>query len=76
MIAEMKTKLFLRGRKLNVSLVSTQIVSNHLFNIEFKEFKKLCKGYAKDLFSFLVDDTNLLSDNPLIFRKKLLTNVF
>ena len=49
-----------------------QIASNHLAEIEFKDFMKLCKDYNKESFSFLVSNTIVPSDNPLIFRKKLL----
>ena len=30
------------------------------------------KDYVKELYLFLVNDTTLLSDNPLRFRKNLL----
>ena len=46
-----------------------QIASNHLSDIEFKHFMKLCKDYTK------MSDTDLPSDNPLGFRKKLFQNV-
>ena len=49
-----------------------QIASNHSLGIDFKDFTKLCKYYAKEPYSFLVNDTILLSDNPLQFRKNLL----
>ena len=49
-----------------------QITSSHLSDIDFKEFMKLYKDYTKELYSFLVNDTTLLSDNPLRFRKNLL----
>ena len=39
-----------------------QIVSNHSFDIEFKDFMKLYED-TKETFSFLVNDTNLSSDN-------------
>ena len=41
-----------------------QIGSNHLSDIEFKDFVKLYKDYTKKN-SFLVNDTTLPSDNPL-----------
>ena len=96
------TELFLRGRKLNISLVFIwqsyfkvpktislnathyfimkipnkrelqQIASNHSPDIDFKDFIKLYKDYTKELYSFLVNDTSLSSDNPLRFRKNLL----
>ena len=111
MIADMKSKkklspivteLFLRGKKLNISLVfilqsyfkvpktiklnATQyffmeipnkrelqhIASNHLSDIDFKDFMKLYKGYNKEPYLCLVNDSTLPSDIPLRFRKKLL----
>ena len=96
------TDLFIRGRKLNISMVfitqsyfkvpkdvrlnSThffimkisckrelqQIALNHSSDIDFKDFIKICKKYTKELYSFLVNDTTLPSDDPLRFRKNLL----
>ena len=96
------TELFLRGRKLNISIVFIsqsyfkvpktirlkathyfimkirnkrklqQIASNHLSDIEFKDFMKFYKDYAKEPFSFSVNNTTLPSDNPLRFWKNLL----
>ena len=40
-----------------------QIASNHLFDIDFKDFMKLCKYYTKEPYLFLVSDTTLISDN-------------
>ena len=48
------------------------IRSNHPSDIEFKDFTKLYKNYNKEPSSFLVNDTTLPSDNPLIFKKNLL----
>ena len=48
------------------------IVSNHSFDIDFKDFIKLYKHYSKEPYSFLVNDTTLSSDNSLRFRKNLL----
>ena len=48
-----------------------QITSSHSSDIDFKEFMKLYKDYTKELYSFLVNDTTLLSDNTLRFRKNL-----
>ena len=45
-----------------------QIVSNHSFDIDFKDFMKLYKDYTKEPCSFLVNDTTLPSYNPLPFR--------
>ena len=49
-----------------------RISSNHLSDIDFKDFIKLYKDYTKELYSFLVNDPTLSSDNPLRFRKYLL----
>ena len=95
------TELFLRGRKLNISLVFiTQwyfkvpkdvrlntthsfimkipikrelqhIALNHSSDIDFKDFIKVYKKCTDEPYSFLVNDTTLASDNPLIFRKNL-----
>ena len=51
-----------------------QIASNHLSDIDFKAFMKIYKDYAKDPCSFLVNDTTLSSNNPLIFKKNFLYN--
>ena len=48
-----------------------QIASNHLSDINFKNFMKLCKDYVKESYSFLVNNTFLSSGNPLRFRKNL-----
>ena len=50
----------------------SQIASNHLFDIDFKDFMKVYKDHTKEPYSFLVNDTTLSSDNPLRFRKNLL----
>ena len=47
-------------------------VSNHSFDIDFKDFIKLYKHYSKEPYSFLVNDTTFSSDNSLRFRKNLL----
>ena len=48
-----------------------QIILNHASDMEFKDFMKLCKGYTKEPFSFLVRDIILPSDNVVKFRKNL-----
>ena len=88
------TELFIRGRKLNISIVfiaqsyfkvpkdvrlnSThffimkipnkrelqQIALNHSSDIDFKDFMNIYKKYAKEPYSFLVNDTTLPSDDP------------
>ena len=98
------TQLFIRVRKLNISLAfitqsyfkvlkdvrlnSThffimkipnkrelhQVALNHVSDISTKDFIKIYKkkNTAKP-YSFLVNDATLASDNPLKFRKNLLT---
>ena len=41
-------------------------------DIDFKDFIKIYKKCTAELYSFLVNDTTLPSDNPLRFRKILL----
>ena len=97
------TELFIRGRKLNISIVfitqscfevpkdvrlnSThffimkipnkgklqQIALHHSSDIDFKDFIRIYKNCTAEPYSFLVNDTTLLSDDPLRFRKILLT---
>ena len=81
------TELFIRGRKRNISIVFIthffimkipnkrelqQIALNHSSDIDFQDFMKIYKKYTKELYSFLVNDTTLPSDDPLSFTKKLL----
>ena len=49
-----------------------QIAANLLSDTDFKNFMKPYKDYTKDLYSFLLKDTTLSSDNLLRFRKNLL----
>ena len=88
--------MFLRGRKLNISLVFNsqsyfkvpktitlnvthyfikkipnktelkQVASNLSSHINFKNFINLYKDYTKEPYSFLVSNTTLLADNPII----------
>ena len=46
-----------------------QIASNHSSGSNFKDFMRLYKDYNKEPYSFLENDTTLLLDNPLPFRK-------
>ena len=50
----------------------SQIALNHPSGIDFKDFMKVYKKCTAELYSFLVIDTTLPSDNPLKFRKNLL----
>ena len=95
------TELFIRGRKLYISLVfitesyfkvprdvrlntthsfimkipnkreSQQIATDHLSNINTKDFIKIYNKYTDEPYSFFVKDTTPSSDNLLRFRKNL-----
>ena len=81
-------KLFIRGRKLNISIVIItqsyfitkipnkrelqQTALNHSSDIDFKDFMRICKKYTAEPYCFLVNDRTLPSDNPLRFRNNLL----
>ena len=49
-----------------------QIALNYLSDIDFKDFIKIYKKCTAEPYSSLVNNTSLLSDSPLIFRKNLL----
>ena len=49
-----------------------EITLNHLSDNDFKDFVKLFKGYSKEQFPLLVNNTILPSDNSLRFRKNQL----
>ena len=48
-----------------------QIALNHSSDINFKDFMKIYKKYAKEPYSFVVNDTTLQSSDPLRFRHNL-----
>ena len=48
-----------------------QIAFNRSSDTDFKDFMKIYKKFMEEKYSFLVNDTNLSSDNPLRFRKIL-----
>ena len=57
---------------LNKQEVHQQIAFNHSSDIEFQDFRILCKKCTAAPNSFLVIVTTLTSDGPLRFRKKIL----
>ena len=93
------TEVFIRGRKLNISIVfitqsyfkvpkhvrlnSThffilkipnerelqQIALNHSSDIDFKDFVKIYKRCTTEPYSFLVNDTTLPSDDPILIGR-------
>ena len=95
------TELFIRGRKLNISLVFItqsyfkvpkdnrlntshffiikipdkielkQIAINHSSDISTRDFVNIYRKYRDEPYSFLINDTTLASNNPLMFRKNL-----
>ena len=52
-----------------------KIASNNSSNSDFKDFMNLYKEYTAKPYSFLVIDPNLVSNNPLRFRKNLLERI-
>ena len=48
-----------------------QIAISHSSDIDFKDFVNIYKKCTDKLYSFLVNDTTLASDNPVRFRKNL-----
>ena len=48
-----------------------QIPISHSSNIDTKDFIKIYNKCTDKLYSFLVNDTTLSSDDPLRFRKNL-----
>ena len=95
------TELFIRGRKLNISLICItqtyfkvpkdvwlntshffiakipnkrelqEIATNHSSDISTEDFINICRECTTEPYSFLVNDTTLVSNNPLTFRKNL-----
>ena len=62
------TELFIRDRKLNISLA---FITQSYFKVS-KDFIKIYKKCTAKPYSFLVVDTTLPSDNHVRFRKNLL----
>ena len=95
------TELFIRRRKLNISLVFItqsyfkvpkdvrlnithvfimkiankrelqQIAINHSSDISTKDFDNIYRECTAELYSFFVNDTTLVLNNPLRFRRNL-----
>ena len=51
------------------------VESNHLSDIDFKDFKNLYKISPAKPFFFLVNNTTLASDNPFCFRCNFLQRI-
>ena len=49
-----------------------QIALNHSSGNDFKDVMRIYKYYAKEPYSFIVNDRNFPLDNPLRFRKSLI----
>ena len=52
-----------------------QIANNRSSDIDFQDFMDLYKKCTTRLYSFIVIDTTLTSDNPLCFRKNLVERI-
>ena len=48
---------------------------NHSSDIDFKDFINICKKWTIKLYSFLVIDATLASDNPLHFKKNVVERI-
>ena len=81
-------ELFIRGRKLNISLVfltqsyfavpknAIKIAFNYSSDIDFQAITNLYKRCIEKPYSFLVIDTTLASDNPSNFRRNILERIY
>ena len=72
--------MFIRGRKLNISLifitqlyfkVPKDVRLNHSSDINTNDFANIYRKCTSEPYSFLVDDTTLARNNLLRFRKNL-----
>ena len=52
-----------------------QIVFNNSSNVDFRDFMNLYKRYTAKLYSFLVIDATIVSDNLSCFRNNLLERI-
>ena len=52
-----------------------KILFNHSSDIDFQDYKNLCKKCTTKPCTVLVIDTTLESDNPLNFRKNLVERI-
>ena len=50
-------------------------VYNHSSDIDFKDFMNFYEKFPAKLYSFLVIDATLASDNPSRFRKNILERI-
>ena len=57
--------------KINNKRELQNIATNHLANIDYKDFMKIYRECTKELYSFLMIDTTLPASDPLRFRKNL-----
>ena len=69
-------ELFIRYRKLNISLVFIRELQNtainHSADIDYKDFTKINRECTKELYSFLTIDTKFPASDLLRFMKNLL----
>ena len=52
-----------------------QIAFNNSSNVDFRDFMSLYKKYTAKLYSFLVIDATIVSDNASCFRNNLLERI-
>ena len=57
--------------KINNRTEFKNIATDHSADIDYNDFKKLCRKCTKESFNFLTIDTTLPASDPLRFRKNL-----
>ena len=58
--------------KINNKRKLQNVAFNHSADIDYKDFVKIYREYAKEPYSFLITDTTLPANDPLRFKKNLL----
>ena len=62
--------------KIPKKLELQQIVFNHSFDIDFRNFMNIYKKYTAKQYHFLIIDCTLALNNPLHLRENLFKNVW
>ena len=57
--------------KINKRIELQNIAVNHSADIDYKDFKKICRECTEKPYNFLTIDTMLPVSHPLRFRKNL-----
>ena len=59
--------------KINNKRELQNIANDHSADIDYNDFVKIYREYAKEPYFFLTIDTTLSADDPLRFRKKFVS---